>query len=156
MDFRLPNFDEAKILKIQINFWDRKSAIKCRVLAELFFPHAINAMTFASLRLFTCLVYVSTYCVAIAHLRQNKPFPSLYLGHAQKKGGRWTKILSIVLKCVQNGWNYLSNERFCIKFDRFLAEILQSEHHETLAVESILKCTVFSKLKTERNFNRQV
>ena len=30
---------------------------------------------FASLRFFTCLVYVSTYCVSIAHLRQNKPFP---------------------------------------------------------------------------------
>ena len=29
------------------------------------------------------LVYVSTYCVPIAHLRQNKPFPLLYLGHAQ-------------------------------------------------------------------------
>ena len=39
----------------------------------------------ASLRLFTCLVYVSTYCVPIAHLRQNKPFPLLYLGHAQIK-----------------------------------------------------------------------
>ena len=39
--------------------------------------------TFASLRLFTCLVYISTYYVPIAHLRQNKPFPLLYLGHAQ-------------------------------------------------------------------------
>ena len=39
--------------------------------------------TFASLHLFTCLVYVSTYCVPIAHLRQNKPFPLLYLGHTQ-------------------------------------------------------------------------
>ena len=29
------------------------------------------------------LVYVSTYCVPIALLRQNKPFPLLYLGHAQ-------------------------------------------------------------------------
>ena len=29
--------------------------------------------TFASLRLFTCLVHLSTYCVPIAHLRQNKP-----------------------------------------------------------------------------------
>ena len=28
-------------------------------------------------------VYVSTNCVSIAHLRQNKPFPLLYLGHAQ-------------------------------------------------------------------------
>ena len=39
--------------------------------------------TFALLRLFSCLVYISTYCVPIAHLRQNKPFPLLYLGHAQ-------------------------------------------------------------------------
>ena len=29
------------------------------------------------------LVYVSTYCVPIALLRQNKPFLLLYLGHAQ-------------------------------------------------------------------------
>ena len=29
------------------------------------------------------LVYVSTYCVPIALLRQNKPFQLLYLGHAQ-------------------------------------------------------------------------
>ena len=39
--------------------------------------------TFASLGLFTCLVSVGTYCVPIAHLRQNNPFPLLYLGHAQ-------------------------------------------------------------------------
>ena len=30
-------------------------------------------------------VHVSTNCVPIAHLRQNKPFPLLYLGHAQIK-----------------------------------------------------------------------
>ena len=36
----LSNFDEAKTLKIHINFWDRKSAIKNRVLAELSFRHA--------------------------------------------------------------------------------------------------------------------
>ena len=29
------------------------------------------------------LVYVSTYCVPIALLRQNKPYPLLYLGHGQ-------------------------------------------------------------------------
>ena len=29
--------------------------------------------TFASLLLFTCLVYISTYCMPIATLRQNKP-----------------------------------------------------------------------------------
>ena len=36
--------------------------------------------TFVSLCLFTCLVYVSTYCVFIALLCQNKPFRLLYLG----------------------------------------------------------------------------
>ena len=67
-------FDEAKILKIQINFWDRKSAIKCRVLAELFFPtcllpctrrsHGRHSPRFACLRaLFTlariaCLLHI--------------------------------------------------------------------------------------------------
>ena len=49
--------------------------------------------TFASLRLFTCLVYVSTYCVPIALLRQNKPFPLLYLGHAQIKSHARKKFL---------------------------------------------------------------
>ena len=39
--------------------------------------------TFASLHLFSSLVYVSTYCVPIAHLHQNKPFPLLYLGRTQ-------------------------------------------------------------------------
>ena len=43
----------------------------------------VHMQTFASLRLFTCPVYVSTYCVPSAHLRQNKPFPLLCLGHAQ-------------------------------------------------------------------------
>ena len=45
----LPIFREAKILKIQINFWDRKSAIKCRVLAELSFPHASVSYTHLTL-----------------------------------------------------------------------------------------------------------
>ena len=60
MDFRLPNFDEAKILKIQINFWDRKSAIKCPVLAELSFPHAsylVQDVRMADIRLGS-LVYL--------------------------------------------------------------------------------------------------
>ena len=35
------------------------------------------------------LVYVSTYCVPTAHLRQNKPFPLLYLGHAQITKQKW-------------------------------------------------------------------
>ena len=54
------NFDEAKILKIQINFWDRKSAIKCRVLAELSFPHAsylVRDVRMADIRL-ASLVYL--------------------------------------------------------------------------------------------------
>ena len=37
LDVRLPNFDEVKILKIQINFWDGKSAIKCSA-SRAFFP----------------------------------------------------------------------------------------------------------------------
>ena len=41
--------------------------------------------TFVSLRLFACLVYLSTYYMPIAHLRQNKPLQLLYLGHAQIK-----------------------------------------------------------------------
>ena len=53
--------------------------------AELSFPHAsylVQDIRMADIRL-ASLVYVSTYCVPIAHLRQNKPFPLLYLGHAQ-------------------------------------------------------------------------
>ena len=60
MDCRLPNFDEAKILKIQINFRDRKSAIKCRVQAELSFPHAsylVQDVRMADIRL-ASLVYL--------------------------------------------------------------------------------------------------
>ena len=34
------------------------------------------------------LVNVSTYCVPIAHLRQNKPFPLLYSGHTQVTSGQ--------------------------------------------------------------------
>ena len=41
-----------------------------------------------------------------------------------------------------------------MKLGQFFAEILHSEYQETL--ESILKCTVFLKLKAERSFNRQV
>ena len=39
------------------------------------------------------LVYVSTYCVPIELLRQSKPFPLLYLGHAQIINQRSTKII---------------------------------------------------------------
>ena len=39
--------------------------------------------TFTSLCLFTCLVYVNTYCVPIALLPQNQPFRLLFLGYAQ-------------------------------------------------------------------------
>ena len=47
-------------MKIQINFWDRKSAIKCRVLAELSFPHAsylVQDVRMADIRL-ASLVYL--------------------------------------------------------------------------------------------------
>ena len=43
----------------------------------------LNDVRMAEIRLASLvylLVYVSTYCVAIALLRQNKPFPLLYLG----------------------------------------------------------------------------
>ena len=46
----------------------------------------LNDVRMADIRLASLvylLVYVSTYCVPIALLRQNKPFPLLYLGHAQ-------------------------------------------------------------------------
>ena len=46
----------------------------------------LNDVRMAEIRLGSLvylLVYVSTYCVAIALLRQSKPFPLLYLGHAQ-------------------------------------------------------------------------
>ena len=73
------------------------------MLAELSFPPLTLYKTFAwqtftSLRLFTCLVYVSTYCVPIAHLRQNKPFPLLYLGHAQ--------IITQGQKMFDTGYNF--------------------------------------------------
>ena len=58
-------FDEAKILKMQVNFWDRKSAIKCRVLAELSFPHAslylVQDVRMADIRL-ASLVYLLCLC----------------------------------------------------------------------------------------------
>ena len=47
----------------------------------------LNDVRMADIRL-ASLVYVSTYCVPIALLRQNKPFPLLYLGHAQIKNVR--------------------------------------------------------------------
>ena len=46
----------------------------------------LNHVCMADIRLASLvylLVYVSTYCVPIALLRQNKPFRLLYLGHAQ-------------------------------------------------------------------------
>ena len=55
------------------------------VLAELSFHHVsylVQDVCVADIRL-ASLVYVSTFCVPIAHLRQNKPFPLLDLGNAQ-------------------------------------------------------------------------
>ena len=78
-----------KYWRFRLNF----EIVKVRLSAmckQSFLPHmpltvykTFAWQTFALLRLFTCLVYVSTYCVPIAHLRQNKPLPLLYLGHAQ-------------------------------------------------------------------------
>ena len=43
------------------------------------------------------IVYVNTYCVPIAHLRQNKPFRLLYLGHAQIKMAPYLIALALRL-----------------------------------------------------------
>ena len=46
----------------------------------------LNDVRIADIRLALLVylfVYISTNCVPIAHLRQNKPFPLFYLGHAQ-------------------------------------------------------------------------
>ena len=48
----------------------------------------LNDVRMADIRLASLvylLVYISTYCVPVALLRQNKPFRLLYLGHAQIK-----------------------------------------------------------------------
>ena len=45
-------------------------------------------------------VHVSTNCVPIAHLRQNKPFPLLYLGHAQ------ITMLDPFAQLFQHCWGY--------------------------------------------------
>ena len=44
----------------------------------------LNDVRMADIRL-ALLVYVSTYCIPIELLRQNKPFRLLYLGHAKIK-----------------------------------------------------------------------
>ena len=55
------------------------------MLAELSYPHAfylVQDVRVPDIR-FASLVYLPCLRVPIAHLRQNKPFPLLYLGHAQ-------------------------------------------------------------------------
>ena len=55
----------------------------------------LNDVRMADIRLASLvylLVFVSTYCVPIALLGQNKPFPLLYLGHAQ--------MISSATRCV--------------------------------------------------------
>ena len=51
-------------------------------------------------------------------------------GRIYSKKGTAERIPSIILKRVQNTRNFLSNERVCMKFGRFFAEILKSEYHE--------------------------
>ena len=85
---KLPNLDEVKILRTQINFGDRKSRIKYPA-SRAFFPTCLLPCTRRShgrhIRLASLvhLPYVSTYCVPKALLHQNKPFRLLHLGHAQ-------------------------------------------------------------------------
>ena len=75
-----------------------------------------NDVRIADIRLVSLiylLVYFSMYCVPIPLLRQNKPFPLLYLGHAQiiihsmtqskgllgghKQTGRWNGRLKLTI-----------------------------------------------------------
>ena len=70
----------------RLTFWDRKSAIKFRA-GRAFFPTCLLPCTRRShgrhSPRFACLL--ALYCMPTAHLCQNKPFPLLYLGHAQIK-----------------------------------------------------------------------
>ena len=47
-----------------------------------------------------------------------------------KVKGTAERMPSIILKRIQNVINSLSNERVCMKFGRFFAEILKSEYQE--------------------------
>ena len=72
--------------------------------------------TFASLRLFTCLVYVNTYCVPIAHWRQNKPFPLIYWATPKLKGFALFQISSLIVASwvIRARWREI--RRFVVKF----------------------------------------
>ena len=77
------------------------------------------------------LVYVSTYCVPIAHFRQNKPFPLLYLGHAQleinQQGRRSAYILCTVRKLNRFKRRCLKQYKFIYTYvSLHLADIYQN------------------------------
>ena len=69
----------------------------------------LNDVRIADIRLASLvylLVYVSTYCEPVAHLRQNKPFPLLYLGHAQIKSFTQRVFLAKKVKNISEmEWN---------------------------------------------------
>ena len=76
------------MLKIQINFWDRKSGIKYPA-TELSFPHAsylVQDVRMADIRL-ASLVNLPCLRQLVLHaystFASKQPFRLLYLGHAQ-------------------------------------------------------------------------
>ena len=79
------NFDEVKILKIQINFWDRKSAIKCRA-SRAFFPtcllpcarrlHGRHSPRFASLLALLTLARIA--CLLHICVKTNRSHYSIW------------------------------------------------------------------------------
>ena len=80
-------------------------------------------------KIFVLIIWTCFFC-ALSRC-QIRPSPgSMPQDTLQSKRHRWTKIPSIIQKCVQKARNYLSNERFCLKLGRFFSEILKSEYEE--------------------------
>ena len=134
LDFRLPNLDEAKILNIHINFWDRKSAIKRRVRADLSVPHAsylVQDVRIAdnSPRL-ACLLTLFTLARIACPLhicdKINK-FALLYLGPRPNN-----KLLGIFITLVYVQWNSCrsgTSHALTIAVDFFLRLLSHGNHH---------------------------
>ena len=95
--------------------------------------------------IWTCFFNDLSRCQIRASTGSLSRYPWPYL---QSKRNRWTKILSIILKCVQ-----LSLEREVLHeiWTNFPGDI-EKRLSKNFAVESILKFTVFSKLKKRKKF----
>ena len=115
-------------------------------------------MAFASPRWFTCLVYVSTYCVPIVTLRQNKPFRLLYLGHAQiMKGYRNLQCNRIVCNLLLPGGSCMF-DACAIRLIRrkVLFSGLKSINMTPLNSDSRIKGSVFDSSKQPQRENSQI